>query len=203
MGIAERKEREKQQMKQAILDAAMRLFVEEGMEKTSIRKIAQRIEYSPATIYLYFADKNAIFYELHTMAFTQFRDEIQRGAFVKDPYERLRFLGRNYIEFGLKNPEKYDLMFILRSPMNHLHKEEDENWVVGSAAFRFLEMTVKECLEAGRIRPGDPAGIAYNLWAYVHGICCLVIRDRMKMYEENNLEILLDSYDYFIDAMGA
>jgi AcrR family transcriptional regulator len=53
MGISDRKEREKQEMKQLIIDAAMRMFVEDGYEKTSIRNIADKIEYSPGTIYLY------------------------------------------------------------------------------------------------------------------------------------------------------
>ncbi len=201
MGIAERKEREKRQMKSAILEAAMKLFLELGPEKTSIRKIAQSIEYSPATIYLYFQDKNEILYELHILAFTHFRDEIGRAGLISEPFERLRFLGRYYIDFALKNPEKYDLMFIMRSPMDHLDHKEDDTWEVGGSVFHLLEGTVKECLEKGRIRPGDSRGIAYSLWAYVHGVCSLAIRDRMAMYEEDDLQIVLDSYDYFLDCM--
>ncbi|MFX8778120.1 helix-turn-helix domain-containing protein, partial [Acinetobacter baumannii] len=60
MGINERKEKQKLELKRLILDASMKLFVEEGFENVSIRKIADLIEYSPTTIYLYFKDKNEI-----------------------------------------------------------------------------------------------------------------------------------------------
>lgn len=202
MGIAERKEREKQKMKEDILDAAMKIFLEHGMEKTSIRKIANRIEYSPATIYLYFKDKDEILYELHLRSFTKFRNEIQKAGFIQNPFERLRFIGRNYIDFALKNPEMYDLMFIMRSPMNHHKESGDQSWEVGSGAFQFLENTVQECLEQELIKAGDHRGIAYNMWSYVHGICCLSIRDRMVMYGgEEDLDIVLQSYDYLLNSM--
>ena len=61
MGIKERREREKDNLRQAILDAAGELFVNEGFENVSIRKIAHKIEYSATTIYIYFKDKKDIF----------------------------------------------------------------------------------------------------------------------------------------------
>ena len=66
MGVTERKERERQEMRQRILDAAQQVFVEEGYEKASIRNIAERIEYSPATIYLYFKILGVSFPEIKT-----------------------------------------------------------------------------------------------------------------------------------------
>lgn len=199
MGISERKERERQQMRDMILEAAMRLFVEQGFEKTSLRKIAQVIEYSPATIYLYFKDKNELFYELHSMAFRRFREEFEKVAWIADPFERLRFIGRSYIEFGLRHPEHYDLMFIMRSPMES--ESKGDSWMEGKAAFGILEKTVKDCLEKGLIRPGDYRAISYNLWAIVHGICSLEIRERLKMYEEGDLELALAGYEYIIDGL--
>ena len=71
MGITDRKEREKQELKDLILKEAKAVFLEEGYEKTSIRKIADRIEYSPTTIYLYFKDKSELLLELHKQSFHQ------------------------------------------------------------------------------------------------------------------------------------
>ena len=64
MGISERKEREKAEMKKQILAAAIELFIEQGFDNVSIRKIAEKIEYSPASIYTYFNDKGAILFDL-------------------------------------------------------------------------------------------------------------------------------------------
>ena len=69
MGITARKAKEKEDLKRAILDAARELFLEQGYDRTSMRMIAQRIAYSPTTIYIYFKDKDAIFHALHTEAF--------------------------------------------------------------------------------------------------------------------------------------
>lgn len=182
MGIAERKEREKREMRERILDAAMKLFVQEGFEKTSIRKIANAIEYSPGTIYLYFKDKTELFFDLHTLAFQRFGEEFSKANFISDPYERLVFLGKVYMDFALKNPEYYDLMFILRAPMRE--QEEDENWEMGKLSFDILEATCKEAIEAGKIKGTDHRIVAYNMWAQVHGLCALATRDRMRMHSE-------------------
>ena len=57
MGIKERRERQKEHLREEILEAARELFLKEGVENVSMRAIAKRIEYSPTTIYLYFKDK--------------------------------------------------------------------------------------------------------------------------------------------------
>ena len=76
MGIVERKEREKEDMRRLILNAARKLFLEQGYEKTSIRNIADAIEYSPATIYLYYKDKNELLFALHEEAFLKLMEEL-------------------------------------------------------------------------------------------------------------------------------
>lgn len=201
MGITERKEREKAEMREKILAAAMKLFVRDGWEKTSIRKIANEIEYSPGTIYLYFKDKNELFFDLHAQGFAKFRIEFEKAQFLDDPFERLKFIGRNYIHFALKNPEMYDLMFLLRSPMNHL--EKGESWHLGKGAFQILEDTVKECLEKGLIKGGDYHAVSYAMWGQVHGLVSLSIRGRMEMYEGEDEEYIFSALDYIMDSIKA
>ena len=77
MGIAERKERERQEMQDRIVQAAKGLFMENGFENTSIRKIAEEIEYSPAAIYRYFQSMDEIFYAVHSEIFDLLYDHIK------------------------------------------------------------------------------------------------------------------------------
>ena len=105
MGIAERKEREKMEMHDRILQAATVMFLEDGYEKTSIRNIADKIEYSPATIYLYFKDKDELFFAIHNIGFQLLLKEMEKAGKIKNPLKRLREIGITYIEFALKNPE--------------------------------------------------------------------------------------------------
>src|SRR3954447_23130249 len=126
MTIANRKERQKEELKTKILQAAKELFMERGFEETSIRNIAEKIEYSPTTIYLYFKDKDAIFHELHDEAFLMMRSKFSVLQYISDPFERLKAIGKIYLDFAMENKELYDLMFILDAPMKVLQKEDCE-----------------------------------------------------------------------------
>src|ERR1700752_2208141 len=112
MGITERRAREKEVLRTKILDAAGQLFVEEGFPNVSLRKIADRIEYSPATIYLYFRDKNELFTSLCYDTFSQLKEELERiETSEKDYVAGLREGLRFYIQFGLEHPHHYMLTF--------------------------------------------------------------------------------------------
>jgi len=200
MGSAERKEREKLELKNKILEAANVLFVEKGFEKTSIRKIAEVVEYSPATIYLYFKDKDEIFFQLHIRAFTRFWQEFSKAHLVSNPWERLVFIGKVYLNFALENPGYYDLMFIMKAPMNSL--DSDESWDAGKRSHGILEQTVAACVEQGFLQ-GDPKTLALGFWATVHGYATFVIRDRLRMYEVPDLQdFVFASYEVMMSNLG-
>src|SRR5580700_7331729 len=117
MGIKERHERDREAIRRAILDAARELFVAEGYQQVSIRKIAERIEYSPAALYAYFPSKDDIFFALAEEGFRL----LSRMALREDdgvhlePLARVRgFFWRLY-EFSREHPESFALMFIDRS----------------------------------------------------------------------------------------
>ncbi|MFN4254387.1 MAG: PfkB family carbohydrate kinase, partial [Saprospiraceae bacterium] len=95
MGVIQRKEREKEEMRRRILDAAIHLFRERGYQATSLRNIAEAIEYSPATIYLYFKDKNAILFALQAEAAVSLRDHLLplADAIMPNHFELERLAG--------------------------------------------------------------------------------------------------------------
>jgi AcrR family transcriptional regulator len=189
MGIAERKEREKQEMKDLVLQAAMDLFIEEGYEKASIRKIADRIEYSPATIYLYFKDKDEIFHAVHEKGFEIFFGRMEKLAVIADPFERLRKLGEVYLNFAWENPQLYDLMFIMWGPMDAL--KDDTHWHCGTRAHDGLKQMVCECIETGKMKEMDVEVASMAIWSFVHGIVSLRIRNRFRMCLPEDLEKLI------------
>src|SRR5262249_34802144 len=137
MGIAERKEKQKLEIRKMILDASMKLFVEQGFENVSIRKIADLIQYSPTTVYLYFKDKDEIFFNLHEIGFQKMADINSDLDQIKNPLLRLHKMGENYLKFGIENPEYYDLMFIQSGPMKKLDELQCD-WEKGDAAMTRL-----------------------------------------------------------------
>jgi AcrR family transcriptional regulator len=188
MGITSRKEREKEEMRRLILDAALRLFRERGFDGVSIRNIAEAIEYSPATIYLYYKDKSEIFFALQFEAAALKRDHILPVAQIENPWERLVEFGRRYIDFGMKHPDLYDLLFLTMSPMESL--ENQDCWNLGIATHSFFVETVQACVDARYFKSTDAETIAYTLWCHAHGLVSLFVRERMRMYPPEKREEL-------------
>lgn len=183
MGITERKEREKSEMKKLILDAAMHLFITEGYENVSIRRIADKIEYSPASIYNYFPDKGTIFFELHREGFELFYNKQLSIQHIEDPVERLIAHGRAYVEFAKENPEYYDLMFISRDPGCKI--KEFENWECGDRSYEILVKNVEDCKKIGLFEDQDINSLAFFFWSMIHGITALYLRKRLILAELN------------------
>ena len=169
-------------MKSQILDAAMQLYLSEGIENVTIRNIAEKIEFSPATIYLYFKDKDQIFFQLYNLAFGKFYAEQQKLESIPDPLERLHKAGHQYIQWSLENPKLYDLMFILEIPMDVIAEENCED--IGWRSFGLLKKTVSECISAGRLKLKDADLAAMMYWNMVHGIVSLLIKKRVLYPEE-------------------
>ena len=199
MGIADRRESDKQKMRDRILETAMKLFLKEGFERVTLRSIAQAIEYSPATIYLYFKDKNEILFALQTIGFEKLIKEQAAVLSVKDPWKRLRKHGKVYTAFALKNPEYYDLMFIMRGPAK---KMKEKNWEAGRRSYGLLRENVKECMDTGYLRKANLDVATFAFWSLTHGVASLIIRERGIMYPPERLhDILEGALDFVMESM--
>jgi AcrR family transcriptional regulator len=173
MGIEDRKQRHKEDLKDIILKAAKELFLIKGFERTSMRTIAEKIEYSPATIYLHFKDKNEIFYALHQEGFGMLVNAFKTLNSVADPFERLKAMGHTYINFATENPDFYQLMFVMQEPMAVLKLDAEKSWNEGENAFRFLLNTILACQESGYFKNLEPNGLSFSIWSTVHGLASL------------------------------
>jgi AcrR family transcriptional regulator len=179
MGVAERRAREKEELKQRILDAARELFVRDGYENVSMRKIAEKIEYSPATIYTYFEDKDEILDSLCEETF-RYLHEHKLAAFQRmkgDPLELLKKGMETYIRFGLEHPNHYIVTFILKHPAAHETPEhcKTREARAGQECFNDMRTAVRRCMEEGRIKNADLEETSQALWAGIHGLTALLI----------------------------
>src|SRR2546430_6761455 len=116
MGTQDRREREKAQVRDKIKAAARALFASEGYGAVSMRRIAEAIEYSPTAIYVHFADKDALMREICRDDFDRLSGAFAELANLADPVERIRGVGRAYVEFGTQYPNHYRLMFMTERP---------------------------------------------------------------------------------------
>src|SRR6185369_15408369 len=115
MGIKERQERDREAVSRAILDAARELFVIEGYHNVSIRKIAERIEYSPAAIYGYFESKDDIFFALAEEGFHLLHEGGFEGLDSLPPLDRIRRIFMRLYQFSREHPQYFALMFVDRT----------------------------------------------------------------------------------------
>ena len=178
MGPIERRQREREEIRTLILDAARELFVAEGYDAVTMRKIAERIEYSPTAIYFHFKDKDALMGELCAVDFFTLAQQLTKIARVEDPIERLRRIGHAYADFAADFPNHYRLMFMTPHPPGNIpdeamqrrnNPEED--------AYAFLKTTVEQAIAEKRLRPeyNDAELVSQTMWAGVHGVLSLHI----------------------------
>jgi len=178
MGVKERREREKSETRDKILDAARELFVTEGYEGVSMRKVADRIEYSPTAIYVHFADKEELFRELCHRDYARLAEVFQSSVISTDPIERLRQIGAIYIDFGTRYPNHYKFMFM--TPHTPHQPDEVDREMMGNPemdAYAFLKWAVQQAIDAGSLKEEfcDAELVSQTLWASVHGVISLHI----------------------------
>ncbi len=176
MGSKQRREREKEALRQDILDAARELFVNEGYENVSMRRVAEKIEYSPTTIYLYFEDKAAMLYAICDETFARLAKRME--AITRegdDPIECLRRGCRAYVDFGLKYPNHYKLTFINHPQHPHDEKKDLREESMGMKAYGNLRSGVEACIKAKKFCVTDVEAVTQMMWAGGHGITSLLI----------------------------
>jgi AcrR family transcriptional regulator len=176
LGIAERRERERQDVRRRILDAARDLFMREGYERVTMRRIADAIEYSPTTIYLHFEDKDALVNALCAEEFQQLLDAFAAAPPPADPVDGIRQLGLAYARFGLQNPYHYRFMF-----MTPIHSDHEVS-APGAEAYRMLRRQVEGAVAAGMFVDLPVDTIAQVLWASLHGAVSLLITYRPDQF---------------------
>ncbi len=180
MGVIERREREKAELRQRIVDTARRLFAELGYDAVGMRAIAEAIEYSPTAIYLHFKDKRALFHEICRQDFGRLAEVTREGTSIVDPVERLRRLGEIYVKFAVAHPNHYRLMFM--TPIQHDESDlsDEDRKRAGDPTcdgYAALLEAVRYAIAEGAIdrKPAEAQLVAQTLWAGVHGVASLEI----------------------------
>jgi AcrR family transcriptional regulator len=185
LGVKERHDREREAVARGILDAARELFVTHGYQHVSIRKIAERIEYSPAAIYGYFPSKDDIFFAL---AEEGFRLLFTTGSPVSegtDPIEDLRRLFWHYYEFSKTHPEYFALMFLDRS-VPRISRDWDRFGFVGEMKHDMV-VRIQDDTERGALPRGTPPHTVFRvLLTAVHGAATLRLCDRLAPGEDGD-----------------
>jgi AcrR family transcriptional regulator len=168
----QRREQQKEDVRQTILRAAGEHFLEHGYEGFSMRRVAERIGYSATTIYRYYEDKDDLLIAVVHEGFVEFARRLVTAAeSATNPRARLEALGRAYIKFGLEAPIYYQMMFMQRADL-FFEKRQTRPMI---ASFEVLRQTVIEAMDAGQLKRGDVDVCSHVIWSVVHGITSLAL----------------------------
>ena len=166
MGIKERQERDREAVRRSILDAARELFVSEGYRNVSIRKIAEKIEYSPAAIYGYFPSKDDIFYALaeegfHLLHAADGGVGLDERLAALAPLDRVREIVWRLYEFSRHHPQYFELMFVDRSVPRI--SQAYERFAFAREMKAHLVAEIKGCIDAGALPSHLNANVVFRV----------------------------------------
>jgi AcrR family transcriptional regulator len=194
--------KQQENLKVSLLNAAKKLFLQQGYTHTSMRKIAAEVGVSATAIYLHYKDKADVMHALHQEGFKILTEKFKTLRHVAEPFERLKAMGSCYIDFALENRDYYDIMFIMKEPLEHLENPAEctEGWEEGEAAFQSLLNTVDDCQKHGYFKGYNNYQLALLLWSNLHGLCALNINGHMELVtkkQNKNIEISKLIYSCF------
>jgi len=168
-------------LRRRILDTARHLLVQEGYQDLSMRKIADAIGYSATSIYLYFDSKDALLHALIHEGMMGLRDQLRETAaqHPEAPVRRMRALCRCFVEFGLDNPEYYEIMFQLRP--ERMERYPPEKYRQARENLQFFAQALEEGVEKEIFEVEDTRVSASTVWASLHGTISLLLADRVDV----------------------
>jgi AcrR family transcriptional regulator len=203
MPTADRREREKEALRQSIVEAARDIVAEDGLDALSMRAIADRIEYSPGTIYLYFRDKEEILREVIAAGFERMNEaageEIARLEAGAGPLEHYRALGRAYARFALESTPFFRAMFEV--PPVPCEDGPEPRTEAGPMGHERVIATLQDSIDAGLIDFGDARRAAAIGWALVHGLSTLYLTGHLHDVAPDR-EAFLELLEGAMDSLG-
>ena len=199
MGIAERRLRQKEEVKANILATAWQIVKQDGWESVSIRKIADAIEYSVPVIYDHFENKEAILWEFAREGFKMLSKKVQQAKEKSnDPEEQLKGIADAYWGFAFKNKEYYQLMFGLGMAGCEIEKCFPER-----AGFRTLVMEpITALISRGKNPDANPCLKYYTFWSILHGLISIKTMRNPNASDEINKLVMDDAIAGFVKNLS-
>jgi AcrR family transcriptional regulator len=156
-----------------ILEAAERIFVAEGYEGATIRRIADEVGVSSTALYMHFPDKSCILHEICERTFTLL---LERNSAIAarplDPVTRVRMMLEAYMRWGIEHPNAYQLVFSAPRPVSTALPEGTAD--LSSQCYDIFAGVVREIAAAGRLRAVSADAAAQSLWMACHGVVALL-----------------------------
>ena len=158
-------------VRKKIASAAQDLYLREGLEGFSMRKVAELVGVSAPAIYRHFRNKDDLLNEIVVEGLRILEQYLRPALEASTPFDRLTRLTANYLEFALEQPQYFDFAFLI--PSREIDRFAEEIARPDRATFRLAVEQVGSCVEQGIFVEADPLETAITIWAEVHGLVTL------------------------------
>jgi len=180
MGIAERKERDKNRRREEILYAAEKLFFTKGIESTTMDDVAEKAELSKGTLYLYFKSKEEIHWEITQRHMDQVMERMKnRLDPEKNAIENLKIMAEVFIDhFNEEHAVAHSILFFQSVDLNKLNLDIDQinKSFIENSPIHLVTEYVSKGVEEGMIRNDIPVeALSTTLWAQLMGVMQIII----------------------------
>jgi AcrR family transcriptional regulator len=185
-----------------ILKCACDLYLSDGIEGFSMRKLAGCVGCTAPALYRHYESKEEVIQDVVTEAYRQFAQYLYRALEGRTPAERFTLAGRSYFDFAMEQPALYEIIY-LPSEILGAHRGDspvaDQAYAIG----QFWTDRVREMMEAGYMKEGDPHEVSHTLWAHAHGMLSIYHKGLLPMMDEDEFRVLMtESFFRVMEGLG-
>ena len=189
-------------LRERIAEAAQELYLRDGIDGLSMRKVAELCGVSAPAIYRYFKNKDELLSEIVVRGLKVLEDYLRPALDAESPYQRLRALTDNYLQFAIEQPKYFDFAFLTPNQggaPEYAAEVAKPIW----GTFRMAIESVSDCMEQGQLDGDEPLETAITIWASVHGLVTLYRTGRFGQDPEMFRHVYRGSVDRLLRALGA
>jgi len=186
-------------LRKRISQAAQELFLEQGLEGVSMRKVAKMAGVSAPAIYRHYENKDDLLREIIDEGLQILETYLEPALEEPTPLERLNRLADRFLDFAIEQPKYFEFAFMIpsRSISDVRTELAEKNWVTFNMALK----QIGACMEAGIFKKDDPLAAAITIWAGVYGLIALHRMHRFGPDDELFRQIYRGSVDRMLDGL--
>ena len=188
--------------KEQILRCARDLYLSDGIEGFSMRKLARCVGCTAPALYRHYESKDEVMREVVTEAYHLFTQYLYRALEGTTPTERFLLAGRSYFDFALEQPALYEIIYV---PAEVLGAQSVDASIAeqASAVGQFWSDRVREMMDAGFLKKGDPFEISTTLWGHAHGLISIYHRGLLPKHSLQEFRALMtESFFRIMEGLG-
>ena len=166
-----------------ILACACELYLKDGLEGFSMRKLARAVGVTAPALYRHYESKERVLLDVVGEAYERLSQHLYRALKGRTPAERFRMAGEGYLDFALENTRLYEVLFASPDFMG-MDDVPEELESQACALGQFWNDRVRECVDSGILRAQDPHAVGQTMWAHAHGLISLYLSGMLQADED-------------------